>query len=197
MAANQKPQEMSREAKPQETRTPSAESKPQDPANQSPTANRQQERGTAPYQRDRSPERAGRGWAPMAHWRDEFDRLFDQLSRGWLGIQAPRFDAGWGVDIREDDNTVMVRAEAPGFEPDDFDIQVRGDQLTLCATHKTQKEEKEGEFREWRRHDYFESVTLPSEVNANNVKANYRHGVLSITLPKSEETKARRVKVEG
>ena len=113
-------------------------------------------------------------------------------------MPAGRWESiGWTLDLREDDNNVLVRAEAPGFEAGDFDIQVRGDQLTLRATRQSEKSEKEGEFREWRQHDYYESVTLPTEVDANKVKAHYRHGILSLTLPKTEETRVHKINVEG
>ena len=69
-------------------------------------------------------------------------RLFDQFSRSWLGLASPGWDAGWGLDVREEDGNVIVRAEAPGFEPSDFDIQVRGDQLVLSATHRSESQEK-------------------------------------------------------
>jgi HSP20 family protein len=97
--------------------------------------------------------------------------------------------------MREDENNVTIRAEAPGFEPGDFDIQVRGDQLVMSATSRSEEEE-EGS-RGWQRHEFYEMVVLPSGVAANKVKATYRQGVLTVTLPKSEEMKANRINVEG
>jgi HSP20 family protein len=135
-------------------------------------------------------------WGQLARVRDEFDRLFDQISRGWLGIPTGRGEtSGWGLDMREDENNVTIRAEAPGFEPGDFDIQVRGDQLVMSATSRSEEEE-EGS-RGWQRHEFYEMVVLPSGVAANKVKATYRQGVLTVTLPKSEEMKANRINVEG
>lgn len=133
---------------------------------------------------------------PLAQLRDEFDRLFDRFfSRGGLGMPAARWDDEWGLDVREDDESVMIRAEAPGFEPSDFDIQVRSGQLVMSASHRA-KEDEGGEYRGWR-HEFYEAVTLPAEVAADKVKAAYRHGILTVTLPKSEDGKARRIKVEG
>ncbi len=116
--------------------------------------------------------------------------MFDRFSRGWLGLPA----GGWGTDVWEDDDRVTVRAEAPGFEPADFDIQVRGDQLVVCACHKS--EQKEEGYRGWR-NEFYESVLLPAGVGADKVKAAYRNGVLTVTLPKAEDGKAKRIPVEG
>jgi HSP20 family protein len=74
------------------------------------------------------------------------------------------------MDLQEDDNAVTVRAEAPGFEPSEFDIQVRGDHLILSAAHKTDPDKAE---------------------------AAYRNGVLTLTLPKTEQSKGRRIEVKG
>jgi len=148
---------------------------------------RQSERGLVPSQRGGSLARSSGGWEPLS-------RLFDQFSRSWLGLASPGWEGGWGLDVHEEDDQVMIRAEAPGFEPGDFDIQVRGDQLVMSACSKGEKEE-EG-YRGWRWHDFYEIVTLPAGVEADKVKAAYRQGVLTVTLPKSEKVKARRITVE-
>jgi len=155
-----------------------------------PTQTRSTETGVTPY-REAPVARAG-GREPLLRLRDEFDRLFDQFSRGWLGVPA----GGWGIDVREDDNNVIVRAEVPGFEPSDFDIQVRGDQLIMCACHKTEEKQESG-YRGWQRNEFYEALTLPSGVDADQVKAAYRQGVLTVTLPKVEDGKAKRITVQG
>jgi len=132
--------------------------------------------------------------------REEFDRMFDGFARGWLGLPAGDWEdgwRGWNLDVREEDDAVAVRAEAPGFEPGDFDIQVRGDQLILRAAHKAESEEKDAGYREWQRREFYRSVPLPAPVDPDKVKANYRHGVLNVSLPKTEDGKGRRVAVEG
>ena len=88
-------------------------------------SSRQSERSMVPHRRGESMARYG-GWEPFT-W-EPFTRLFDQFSRSWLGLSGG-WEGRWGLDIREEDDNVIVRAEAPGFEPSDFDIQVRGDQL--------------------------------------------------------------------
>jgi HSP20 family protein len=137
------------------------------------------------------------GLEPFYRLREEFNRLFDQFAPGWLTPWGGgHHDEHWGLDVQEDDGTVVVRAEAPGFEPSDFDIQVRGDQLVLRAAHRTETEEKERGHHEWRRQELYRSVPLPVGIDADKVGATYRNGILSVTLPKTEQSKGRRIEVK-
>jgi HSP20 family protein len=146
--------------------------------------------------------------APSNNWelsrglRDEFDRMFDrmfdQFFRGWPTVaERSGNDRRWGLNIHEVDNAVVVRAEAPGFEPDDFDLEVRGDQLILRAGHKAESEDKERGQREWRQQELYRSLFLPSGVAAEKAEAHYRNGVLTVKLPKTEESKGRRIPIQG
>jgi len=186
----------SKETKTQEQQTRQQEqshARQQEPA-------RAQETSPVPY-RGAAPARYGGGWEPLARLRDEFDRMFDHFLRGWPAVPAGRWDAGghggWDLDVREEGDDVVVRAEAPGFEPGEFDVQVRGDQLILRAAHKAEAGGKDEGYREWRRHEFFRTVPLGTDVDADKVKANYRHGVLTVTLPKSDGGKGRKITVEG
>jgi HSP20 family protein len=136
------------------------------------------------------------GRAPVYQLRREFDRLFDQLLGGWPAPWEGGGRDGWGLDVQEDDNAVTVRAEAPGFEPSDFDIQVRGQELVLRAAHKAEAEEKERGSREWRRQEFYRSVPLPAGIDPEKVEATYRNGILSVTLPRSEQGRGRRIQVK-
>jgi HSP20 family protein len=133
---------------------------------------------------------------PFYRLREEFDRFFDQLAPGWLGPWEGSRTAHWGLDMQEDDGRVVIRAEAPGFEPSDFDIHVRGDRLVLHAAHKVESEEKERGVHEWRQQEFYRSVTLPADVDADKVEATYRNGILSVSLPKSEQHRGRRIEVK-
>jgi HSP20 family protein len=132
----------------------------------------------------------------MFRLRSEFDRLFDEFFRGWPGtVMLPEeTESRWGLDVREQDDKVVIRAEAPGFEPNDFDIQVRNNQLQLCACQS--KESRDEGEQQWSRQELFWSVPLPTEVDTERVDAQYRNGVLTVTLPKTEDTKARRIEVK-
>jgi len=138
------------------------------------------------------------GWEPIRWMRDELDRIFEQSLGGW---GFPREGAGierrWAMEMDEDEHNLMIRAEAPGFEPDDFDLQVRGDQLVVHATHKAESEEPKRGYREWRRQEFHRSLVLPRGIDAEHVQATYRNGVLTVTMPKTEDDKGRRISVQG
>ena len=128
-----------------------------------------------------------------------FNQMLNELfgpepARGWEPVRWPAF-GGWGLDVDDRDDAVIVRAEAPGFEPEDFDLQVRGQQLIVRATRKTDSAE-DGGARRWGRRELYHTVTLPAGIDENKVEARYRHGVLTVTLPKTEEGKGRRITVQ-
>jgi len=134
-----------------------------------------------------------RGHGSLDRLRDDFDRLFERLG---FPTRFGEQETSWGLEMQENDESVVVRAECPGFDPDDFDVQVRGDQLVLCATHKSDEESEEG-FREWSRQDFCRVISLSSAVKTEEVEAKYQNGVLTLKLPKSEESKGRKIPVKG
>jgi HSP20 family protein len=134
--------------------------------------------------------------SPFGRLRSEFDRLFDDFFRGWGGLPVlPTERSGWGLDIDDQDDKIVIRAEAPGFEPDDFDLQVRDDQLMLSA--RQSEEKQEGGGRRWHQQELYRSVPLPHGIDAEHVDAQYRNGVLMVTLPKTERSKSRRIEVKS
>ena len=140
----------------------------------------------------------GRGGAwPLARLRSEFDRLFEDVFRGWGGLPAwpQQAESRWGLDVEEQDDKIIVRAEAPGFEPDDFDLQVRDNEFVLCASQTEEKEQEGG--RQWHQQELYRSIPLPSAVDAEHVDAQYRNGILTVTLPKTEKGKSRRIEVKS
>jgi HSP20 family protein len=146
--------------------------------------------------RPRSLMRHG-GFGQLSRLRDEFDRVFDRF----FGGSPPLWDEGnrdwrWGIDMDETDQSVIVSAEAPGFEAKDFDIQVRGNSLVLHAAKKAETEEEARGVRQWRQQEFCECVDLPAAIDADKVEAQYRNGVLTVTLPKTEESKGRRIEVK-
>jgi HSP20 family protein len=132
----------------------------------------------------------------LGRLRSEFDRLFEDFFRGWGGLPTLSQDraSGWGLDVDDQPDKVVVRAEAPGFEPDDFDLQVRGDQLILCACQS--EETKQDGGHQWHRQELYRSVPLPPGIDAEHVDAQYRNGVLTVTLPKTEQGKSRRIQIK-
>ena len=142
-------------------------------------------------------ERAPNLWNEMFTVRNEFDRLLDR----WSG--QPAADYAWmpAIDVRETTDELLVEAELPGLNPNDVDVRVENGVLTISGEKKHQLEEgKEGEGYHLyeRRYGRFErSFTLPRTVNADNVKAHFSNGVLTIHLPKAETAKPRRIQIEA
>lgn len=135
------------------------------------------------------------GFDPSHRFRDEFMRLFDQFIPSWTGTWDAARRSNWGFDVREENGMVTVRAEAPGFEPDEFNVEVRDNQLVMSASHKTENQEEGGHA--WQRREFYHSMMLPAGVDANKVDAEYHHGILSVKFPKAEESKGRQIPVKG
>lgn len=109
-----------------------------------------------------------------------------------------RVSAGWPyVEVEENDDTVLVTAELPGLAPEDFSIALSGDRLTIRGEKKTVTEETNRSYYavERRYGAFMRALTLPCEVDADRATAQYKHGVLQLTLPKTARAKARRVSV--
>jgi len=174
---------------------------PQQPKQKEQTQSESQPKTAAgsPAPAPRAGSMAPYGREPFALFREEMNRLFDRFYHGWAAWpgewEGGRWD-GWGLDVQEDDGAVTVRAEAPGFEPGDFDVQVRGDRLILRAAHKAQSEEKGG-YREWRRQELYRSVALPAGAEADKVDAEYRNGVLTVKVPVAQQASPKRIQVKG
>jgi len=128
-----------------------------------------------------------------------FDRLSSLRSILDSAFQLPSYPQGWtpALDVFEDEENVSVQIEVPGMNKDDFDISLQDDVLTVSGERKSETSKREAEsFRSERRFGTFSrSVTLPSPVKEEAVKAAYHDGILTITLPKAEEAKPRKIQV--
>jgi len=143
---------------------------------------------------------------PLGRLRDEIDAMFDRFFGRWPSLTEGGFGPSgfgperfWDVDVQERDQEVLVRAEAPGFEPKDFDISISGNALTIQAEHKQEAEEKQGEVRTWERHygRFQRSIPLSAAVDPDKVEAQYRNGVLELRLPRTEEARRKRIEVKA
>jgi len=148
-----------------------------------------------PWKRGRDEgERGESGEHPLARLRNEFESLWDRYFGGAPGL-AEEFGRGWGLDVDDRENEFLIRAEAPGFNPDEFNVQVVGNQLVIHADHK---EEKQEEGRSSVRYGRFERmIPLPRGAQTEKIDARYRNGVLEIHVPKGEEAKGRRIAVKS
>jgi len=130
---------------------------------------------------------------PMQRLRQDFDTLVNRLWGGWLSpfdqdLASTRM---WDFDVTENDKEITVRAEMPGFEEDELDIQLNNETLTIKA-QKEQRDEGKEEYC-----SFYRSVTLPTGVDTENVRATYRNGVLEMHIPRSPGSQPKRIKVEG
>lgn len=149
---------------------------------------------------------------PLNMLRGDIDRAFDRMFTDWPrfgGIaQSDIFGSGGAfnqataiaprVDVSEDDNAYEITAEMPGVEEKDVDITVKDDRLTLRGEKKSEKEEKKKDYHMTERsYGSFErSFTLPADVDADKIKADFAKGVLTLTLPKTAGAKAKERKIE-
>src|SRR4051794_11098617 len=134
-------------------------------------------------------------FAPWGRLRTEFDRLFDDFMHG-LPVWSDERQHSWGLDVQEGDKAIVIRADAPGFDADDFDIEIRGGNLVLCACQSEEKSQDE-EGYQWQKRELYRSIPLPTHVDADKIDAQYRNGVLSVKLPKSEKTKSQKIEVKS
>ena len=106
---------------------------------------------------------------------------------------------GIRVDVKESDNEVVVLAELPGLNEDDFTVEVTGDRLVLRGEKRHESEENRPGYYYAERHygAFTRVIALPSEVDPKKAKAKYKHGVLRITLPKTAHAKAKRITVRA
>jgi len=134
----------------------------------------------------------------LARLHNEMDDLFDSFFRG-LDRPFAGYKAWPAIDVAEEENSVIVRAEVPGCKAEDIDISVYGNTLTVSGEKKFEEQKKEkgyyhiestyGSFRR--------EITLPTDVDSSKVEAACKEGVLTITLPKAASAKAVKVKVKG
>ena len=148
--------------------------------------------------RYQSPELSN--WTPfnrLATLRDEFDRLFDfswpSRDTGLLGGWSP------ALDVYDDKDNLVVTLEVPGMKKEEIEISLHDGMLTVSGERKDEREQTEGQaFRSERYFGKFQrSLSLPTAVNANKVKASYKDGILTIHLPKAEEAKPKQISVSA
>jgi len=126
-------------------------------------------------------------WAPLA----PRDWLRDLFEDGWFTTERPaRFSPP--LDVSETEDAYKVTVELPAIDPKQIDLSLENGVLTLRGEKKEEKDEKEGEnYHRIERHygSFSRSLRFPADVDAGKVKADYRSGVLEITVPKTEPAK--------
>jgi HSP20 family protein len=125
--------------------------------------------------------------SPWAGLEGELDRLFTVALSDLAAAPAARFP----VDLYEDQDNTYVRAELPGVSRDDINVEVVDGQLNITAVRKTPAADGKGEES----FSFSRSISLSDAVQADKVGAAYENGVLTVTLPKREEAKPKKITV--
>lgn len=134
--------------------------------------------------------------------RHRVDRLFDRAFSDFL---APVSDEAmstsrWmpAVDIRETNEALVLSAELPGLTKEDVQITLENNVLTISGERKWEKDVKEESFHRIERSygSFARSFTVPGNLRHDQVQANFENGVLSVTLPKAEEAKPRKIAIK-
>jgi HSP20 family protein len=132
-----------------------------------------------------------------------FKREMDTLWNRFFGEFQPftEFEEEWlpSMDVAETDGEITVRAELPGLEAKDIDLNVSGNILSIRGEKKEKTEEKQKDY--YTRESYYgsfqRSIRLPAEVKGDEVEAHFKDGVLDIRLPKSEKTQSKKIKIKS
>ena len=141
-------------------------------------------------------------WNPrrnLLSWPFRIDRLFDDFFQPTLSAEEGVSMWNWHpvVDIFENDDHVVIKAELPGVDKKDISVDVKDRILTLSGERSSDSEVKEDNYyRKERSYGKFErSFTLPADVDPDKVKADYKDGILQIEIPKPEEHKPKQITV--
>ncbi len=130
--------------------------------------------------------------------RDTMERLFDErlFRPTWLGIGER--EAAPALDLYTTPEAIVAKVALPGVKPEDVDVTIGDDLLTISGTFKEEKETTEAGYvhKELNRGSFSRSFSIPTAIKAEAVTASFKDGLLTLTLPKTEEVKPKHVKVD-
>jgi HSP20 family protein len=139
--------------------------------------------------------------ANITRYTSPFDELFNEIGKGFF-VKPFAFPAGTEMsiklDVKEDDKAYTVHADIPGVKKEDIQVDIDGNVVSVRAEAKQEKEEKKGEKTIYSERSYgmvSRSFTLPLEVDEKGAKAEYKDGVLNLTLPKKANGGGKRISV--
>ena len=140
---------------------------------------------------------------------DEIDNILNgYFNRNWLRSfrsDTTRLDDLWGtyemrspsMDIIDNENEIIYRAELPGVDKKDLDVSVSENLLTIKGSSKMESEEEKGNYHssEIRKGSFCRSISLPNNVDSSKIKADFKNGLLELTIPKTAKTSRKTIKV--
>lgn len=138
-------------------------------------------------------------WEPFRELEDMLDHYTNRLH--WPSLSREAFTtAEWSpkVDIVETDKEYTIKAELPEVNKEDVKVNVENGELSISGERKQEKEEKGKKFHRIERYygSFMRSFTLPDNVDATQIKANFKDGMLNLTLPKNAEAKPKATEVK-
>ncbi|MCL5257230.1 MAG: Hsp20/alpha crystallin family protein [Chloroflexi bacterium] len=141
-------------------------------------------------------------FGPMTNMKDLMDRLFEESMERPTLVRAGVVRRALPVDMYETQNEIVLITALPGAKPEDVDISITGDLITIKARISSEAEKEEAKNWNWITHEvmhgeFSRSFTLPTMVQADKAMAEFRDGLLRLTLPKAEEVKPRQIKISG
>ncbi len=140
-------------------------------------------------------------WDPIRdfeRFHEEMDRIFRSLGTGRAVPVHTDVTCPFAVDVLEDKDQVVLKAELPGVNPKEVDLHVEDNVLTISGEKKIEHEDKKDSYLRIERYygKFSRAFTLPPYVDAGQITAEYKDGVLTVTLPKRPETKPRQIQVK-
>lgn len=138
-------------------------------------------------------------FSELRNLQDDFNRFFGANLPRLFNQEEGLLRGNWSpsVDIYEDQNAIVLEADLPGLKPGDFDLSVENYTLTLRGERRFEKRQEGDNYHRVERSygGFTRTFTLPQTVNVEDVQAEFRDGVLRVTLPKREEVKPRQIQV--
>ncbi len=137
-------------------------------------------------------------WQPF-HEMESLRRQMDQLFDEFAGMSRETSSTTWApaIELKDENDHLVLRAEIPGVEGKDLDIQVAREAVSISGEHRYEKKtEEKGFYRsEFRYGNFQRTIPLPVPVENDKVQADFKNGILTLTLPKAEEVRRKVFKV--
>lgn len=152
-----------------------------------------------PWRQNRSQELAqSDNLSVFDRWHNEMDTLFNRFFHNWMTPWEEERQTAWGFDVNYENDQILVKAELPGFESDELDVQLQGQQLIIKANKKQEEKSEEGNQNySYRSAVVHRSVTLPEGTDPEKIEANYRNGILEIRIPWAQKEIGHRIEVKS
>jgi HSP20 family protein len=137
-------------------------------------------------------------WDPFAEMRNSMEALFDQgFSRPWRLMGSTDYQVGFPIELWETHDAVELTASLPGIRPDDVDISLTGDALTIRCEHQPGESDADRKYfaREIGYGRFQRTIALNATVDPDKAEARYENGMLHLYMPKAESARVRQIRV--